>query len=105
MIHDLYYILNKLMLLIHVTTAIFEQNDTHYKPHHDLKKKYLEHFQLPFRYLCHIACNNFVIGIVFSIESTYCSLRFNSERSTGGDLMLWAGHLPVQVYCVPQLKW
>lgn len=41
MIHDLYYILNKLnklILLIHVTTVIFEQNDTHYKPHHDLKK-------------------------------------------------------------------
>lgn len=35
MIRDLYYILNKLILLIHVTTAIFEQNDTHYKPHHD----------------------------------------------------------------------
>lgn len=41
MIHDLYYILNKLnklILLIHVTTVIFEQNDTHYKPHHDFKK-------------------------------------------------------------------
>lgn len=41
MIHDLYYILNKLnklILLIHVTTVIFEQNGTHYKPHHDLKK-------------------------------------------------------------------
>lgn len=38
MIHDLYYILNKLILLIHVTTVIFEQNGTHYKPHHDFKK-------------------------------------------------------------------
>lgn len=35
MIHDVYYILNKLILLIHVSTAIFEQNDTHYKPDHE----------------------------------------------------------------------